>query len=417
MRSAPGSKPFVPGKIGAHWQIDKKKFSGKDSHPIIGLNGCTHTLSGIDHASGRVFGYPTQENVKVITHVKWLWQTNHDNGYIMETLSADPEFKTKAVAKFLQSCQPPVKLLVSITDEHFGIREIERCHNNIHESMTKIAVSETAIDPNMWLLVYEADLDMYNQLPTARHHHKAPYQTYDPVKIDLDATPTFPIGTVVVGHIPLNKQSAIRPGRGIELIAIGRSQFGFGGAKFYNPRTGKIIYRRTIKFIGDHPAKWFTFSSPPFTDVTPETDDTDIISDIPLPGHSYSGSLPSHSAASNTDVPDLIDDTTDDDEDDDNEIIYPGLGGRQKAAIRDTMNIDEMLSPPITPLLYEPIQKDKVHPSQRRYFAKVGSMFTEHMAVHVDVLYKIHAIVKSKECANRQLYYQYFLNRVYLSLR
>ena len=72
------------------------------------------------------------------------------------------------------------------------------------------------------------------------------------------------------------------------------------------------------------------------------------------------------------------------------------------------MNIDEMLSPPIPQLLYEPIQKDKVHPSQRRYFEKVGSMFTKHMAVHVDVLYKIHAIVKSKECTNRQLYYQYY---------
>ena len=72
------------------------------------------------------------------------------------------------------------------------------------------------------------------------------------------------------------------------------------------------------------------------------------------------------------------------------------------------MNKDEMLSPPTPQLLYEPIQKDKVHPSQRRYFAKVGSMFTEHMAVRVDVLYKIHAIVKSKECTNRQLYYQYY---------
>ena len=119
LRSAPGLKPFVPGNIGAHWQIDEKKFSGKDSHPIIGLNGCTHTFSGIDHASGRVFGYPTQESVKAITHVKWLWQTNHDNGYVMETISADPEFKTKAVAKFLKSCQPSVQLLISITDEHF----------------------------------------------------------------------------------------------------------------------------------------------------------------------------------------------------------------------------------------------------------------------------------------------------------
>ena len=28
LRSAPGSKPSVPGNIGAHWQIDKKKFLG-----------------------------------------------------------------------------------------------------------------------------------------------------------------------------------------------------------------------------------------------------------------------------------------------------------------------------------------------------------------------------------------------------
>ena len=98
---------------------------------------------------------------------------------------------------------------------------------------------------------------MYSQLPTARDHHKAPYQIYDNSQVDLGlhATPTLPTGTVVVGHIPLNKQSATRPGRGVELVASGRSKYGFGGAKFYNPRTGKIIYRRTIKFIGDQPAK------------------------------------------------------------------------------------------------------------------------------------------------------------------
>ena len=77
----------------------------------------------------------------------------------------------------------PVKLLVSITDEHFGIGEIERWHCNVHESMTKIAVSEKAIDPNIWPLVYDADLDMYNQLPTARNHHNAPYQAYDNVQV------------------------------------------------------------------------------------------------------------------------------------------------------------------------------------------------------------------------------------------
>ena len=103
-----------------------------------------------------------------------------------------------------------------------------------------------------------------------------------------------------------------------------------------------------------------------------------------------------------------MDDESDDEDDDDNEIIYPGLGGRQKAAIRDTMNIDEMLPLPIPQLLHETIHKDKLHPSQRRYFAKIGSMFTEHTAFHVDLFYKIHAIVKSKQCTNRQLYYQYY---------
>ena len=92
--------------------------------------------------------------------------------------------------------------------------------------------------------------------------------------------------------------------------------------------------------------------------------------------------MPSHSATSDTDVPDLIDDDTDDDDDDDdddNEIIYPGLSGRQKAAIRDTMNIDEMLSPPIPQLLYEPIQKDKVHPSQ--FIPIYPSQFRAHLSL------------------------------------
>ena len=84
---------------------------------------------------------------------------------------------------------------------------------------------------------------MYNQLPTIRHHYKAPYQTYDNVQVDLDATPTFPIGTVVVGHIPLNKQSAIRPGRGIELIAI-------GCANLDSVEPNSTIHALTRLFIG-----------------------------------------------------------------------------------------------------------------------------------------------------------------------
>jgi hypothetical protein len=43
LRSAPGPKDFVPGKVGAHWQIDKKKFSGKDGQSPYYWSKWLHT--------------------------------------------------------------------------------------------------------------------------------------------------------------------------------------------------------------------------------------------------------------------------------------------------------------------------------------------------------------------------------------
>ena len=107
-------------------------------------------------------------------------------------------------------------------------------------------------------------------------------------------------------------------------------------------------------------SKGFIFSTPPTIDITPADDENDDISDTPLPGHSYSGTLPSHHTVGATDVPELVDDDSDDDDDDihDNTPLYPGPGGRQKAALRETIHLNEILPPPIPKLLYDPIDKN-----------------------------------------------------------
>ena len=270
LRSSPTAKPHATSAPGAHWQADYKKYSGSDDIPIIGMGGKTHTFSAIDHETGRVFGYPTVGTAKCVTHLQNLYEFNKRRGYIMESFTCDPEFQTRAVIKFCQEAKPPIKLCVAITDEHFAIGEIERWHRNVHESMLKASVSNPYLTNPMWPLLYDADLDMYNSLPTARNPHQSPYQLFDKIVIDLRDSPTLPIGTIVVGHIPLNKQSLRVPGRGIPTVVVGRSPMGFGGVKLYNPATNKCIVRRTLKFVGDHPAQGFLFSKPLVLDISDE---------------------------------------------------------------------------------------------------------------------------------------------------
>ena len=244
-----------------------------------------------------------------MTHLQNLYEFSKRRGYVMKSFTCDPEFQTKAVVQFCRDAQPMIKLCVAITDEHFAIGEIERWHLNTHESMLKASVSNPYLTNPMWPLLYEADLDMYNSLPTARHPHKSPYQLFDKIVIDLKDSPTLPIGTIVVAHIPLNKQSLRVPGRGIPTVVVGRSPMGFGGVKLYNPATNKCTVRRTLKFVGDHPAQGLLFGKPLVLDVSDEivqdADGIDDLVDFVVPTEGYLPTIIEESFISST-IPNLI---------------------------------------------------------------------------------------------------------------
>ena len=338
---------------GAHWQGDFKKFSGNDDEPIKSYKGHTHSFASIDKATSRVYGMPTKGCANAHESFQRLWNFNKRNGCTMETFSVDKAFHTSEMLQACAACVPPVRLAVAVPDEHFGIGGIERWHRSIHESIQKKSLNHPHITSNMWHFGFDDDLDMYNALPTARHPTKSPYQLYDGITMDVDLSPLFIYGQIVVAQIPTKHQTT-HGGRGIELVVVGRNVHGFEGVRLYNPKTKRDIIRRSVKVLGDHPIKQFQFTS-------------EITLEIPL---------------SDPELDVLTAETAD-------------------AAIA-AQALDDV--PPVLVEYSMPLQIKGVSHSQQHFFNSIGKRFVETVAGKVQHLWRIQAIVRK----DRTLFYQYF---------
>jgi hypothetical protein len=115
--------------------------------------------------------------------------------------------------------------------------------------------------PSYWAMAYLDSVDAHNCSPTPHNPPSSPYQLYDKSQPDAMHTPFLPWGTIVVGHIPVALQTA-QSGRGCQYIYVGRCPDNCSAIQLFNPRTKRIIIRRSFKIVGSHSTQHMLFSDP-----------------------------------------------------------------------------------------------------------------------------------------------------------
>ena len=375
--SPPSKVPLVVPK-GAHWQADYKKFLGADSHPIASVGGYSHTFSAKDECTDFVHGSPVKGTSRCHDHFTKTWKANKQAGYTMLSWTVDKEFFTKEMKKACADCVPPVTLRVAPPDEHFGIGGIERWHRNIHESIAKMSVVNPNVTPEMWNLGYQHDVYMYNSLPTAKNPASSPNFLYLGKTHNAASSPILPYGSVVVAQIPLARQTT-HSGRGLELVFVGCSPHNFGDVQLYNPKTKRVVTRRSIRYMGNHPLRGFVFENPVEIEGALSEEDYDVVT-TPVPSPSDTAPVVAP-AAEPIAAP----------------LVEPG----------STPAVDSPIFPDIGPANhYQQIMMPQVTSNQRKFFARIGTTFSENLAEGIDCVWRIRDIVRAN--GSKDLYFRYY---------
>ena len=118
-------------------------------------------------------------------------------------------------------------------------------------------------------------------LPTVHHPETSSYQMYDHFTVDALKTPILPFKSIVIAHIPNERQNTTS-GRGFEAMVVGRQSASTGGIQLFNLKTKKFVTRGTFKFLGEHPVKGILFESPIHIEIS-AGDDTPLTSLAPVP--------------------------------------------------------------------------------------------------------------------------------------
>ena len=372
--SSTSSRP-PPGEV---WYLDFDKQSGSTdtSRAIRSISGYTHVCNAIDAGTDRLLSFPSRGTKEIMSYVRQTHEFNTQHGYLMTELHVDNEFaRSHALVKWCSSNN--VRLVRAIPYEHEDIGLIERANRTCSEGTQKRLnlTLRPHILPSYWCLAYADTVDMFNLSSHPSHPHSSPYQLYDHQTPDALSTPFLPWGTLVTGHIPLSLQST-QSGRGREYIYVGRCQDARGGIILLNPETNRTVIRRTFKVMGDHPVSNALFTQPLELFLGDDLAD-------PL-------------------MPSLLDGA-----DDDDDPLMPSL--LDGADDDDDNNIvdDSYVDIPVVHPQYHEVDVTEVHHSQRRYFDRIGSTFTELCDDGYPVAnWKIHTIVRADD--DNTLHYRYY---------
>jgi hypothetical protein len=101
-----------------------------------------------------------------------------------------------------------------------------------------------------WAMAYYSCIYNLNLRPVKSMGNQCPHNIWANRKLDINAVPTLPFGTIVMAHIPVKLQHALG-GRSQEMIVVGSAPGYKGGILLFNPLTKKYIVRRSFKSFGD----------------------------------------------------------------------------------------------------------------------------------------------------------------------
>jgi hypothetical protein len=309
LSSPPAATHNYEVPIGAHWILDFGKFSGSDDKKkILAYGGnCTHVAFAIEYQTGRIFELGTKAPSEkiVLECIKKLKAFNTGKGYTWRSMTIDKQYVTKGVTAYLSDPEIHADIIqvvlsdrvngeeiltstsqtilfqnVAIPYEHFSTGSVERLIRTVRETNWKKTVSDPDYDDRLWLKNVHDTCDVQQMLPTVHHPTSSPYKMYDHFTVDAQKTPILPFKSIVIAHIPNERQNTTS-GRGFEAMVVGRQSASTGGIQLFNLKTKKFVVRGTFKFLGEHPVKGLLFESPIHIEIA-DGDDVRLTSLAPV---------------------------------------------------------------------------------------------------------------------------------------
>ena len=170
-------------------------------------------------------------------------------GNRLKVLRVGDEFmKNKAVHAWADQPEIKVTLLPAIPYEHDRLTKVERIHRTMQDMVNKCLHGKPHLGPKYWEKAYRHCIDLYNIRPRAALANQSPYVIYYNRPYDFKTNPIFPFGSVIMGHIPLESQTAMS-GRSNEMFFEGVAHDYNNGIKLYNPETKQTVTRHSYAFV------------------------------------------------------------------------------------------------------------------------------------------------------------------------
>ena len=246
--------PLLPSSTslpGEEFEVDfKGPWTDAAGVQIQSLSGNKYSFTAVDvHADfayasfARTTKNPAQYLERLRTFV--LKKT----GNRLKVLRVGNEFmENKSVHSWADQPDVNVTLLPAIPHEHDRITKVERLHRTLQDMVNKSLHGKPHLGSKYWEKSYRHCIDLYNIRPRDSLAGKSPYFLYYNRPYNFKINPIFPFGSVVMGHIPLDSQTAMS-GRADEMFFEGVAHDYNNGIKLYNPVSKQTVTRHSYAFV------------------------------------------------------------------------------------------------------------------------------------------------------------------------
>ena len=232
------SVEIIPHTLpGQAFEIDfKGPWTAPDGTHTRSLSNNLYTFTALDLVADYTFVACAPNCRAIIKHLQKLktFAFRHTGNRIC-VLYSDTEFFTEPIHQWAASDDTSkIKLLLSIPYEHDRVCRVERLHRTLTNMANKQLAFKDHLSPKYSEFSYRHAADLRNIRPKKSMNGKSPYSIYHSSPYDLSNFSTFPFGSVVMAHLPLDLQTATS-GRSDERYFVGIAHDFNSGIRLYCP--------------------------------------------------------------------------------------------------------------------------------------------------------------------------------------
>ena len=204
------------------------------------------SLHALDLGSEHSETYLLTGMTNLIDFVKLIVESWYSAGHIMKEMRIDAQFVTAEIKAFLK--KQKIEITQPAPHEHGQNGSVEVLIKHMQEDVNKLLLS-SELSHEYWGLAVLNATDLREWLPSSKNPLVSRAVAWGKPKGNLKNSPLIPFGSRVLAHLPLKKQTALS-GRAFPAVAVGRAPGVKGGIKLFNPKTKRVIIRRTFKVLG-----------------------------------------------------------------------------------------------------------------------------------------------------------------------